>query len=309
MDETLGVIFNVVHGSFVDGYGVRTTIFLKGCPLSCLWCCNPEGQKPDPQVKFIASLCNGCGKCIDICPDGVFSISHIESECRLLINRDLCTLCGKCVDTCYRGALEIIGKYMTVTEVMEIIKKDELFYRQFEGGVTIGGGEPTFQPEFTLALIRECKKNYIHTAVDTCGYTFSDEGFAVLKEADLLLFDVKCIDRKTHIENTGLSNEIILNNLIKLDKLRKPIIIRIPLIPNHNDSKNNLESTAAFLSNLTSIERVDIIPFHEYGKIKFSELGMTYHLNNISRNMLTQEDLNSAKQIFIDHGLNVQFGG
>lgn len=309
MDKTTGIIFNIVHGSFVDGYGVRTTIFLKGCPLKCLWCCNPEGQKTYLELKFIASLCNGCGKCIDACPAGVFSFSDTASERRLLINRDLCTACGKCVDSCYRGALEIIGKYMTVEEVMEIIKKDEVFYRQSEGGVTIGGGEATFQPEFTLALLRECRKNYIHTAVDTCGYTLTDEGLAVLKEADLLLFDLKSMNREEHICHTGVSNEIILNNLKRLDELKKPIIIRIPLIPNYNNSRENIESTVVFLSSLTSIERVDIIPFHEYGKIKYGELGMTYRLSNISRDMLTEDALNSAKQIFIDHGLNVQFGG
>lgn len=308
MDSKIGVVFNIVHGSFVDGFGVRTTVFLKGCPLSCLWCCNPEGQKTYPELKFIASTCNKCGKCIDVCPVGALSFDNAAPEQQLVIDRHLCTNCGKCVDVCYKGAMEMTGKYMTVEEVMSIIKKDEPFYRQSGGGVTIGGGEASYQPEFTLALIHECKKNYIHTAVDTCGYTL-DEDFAVLKEADLLLFDLKGMDPQAHIKNTGVSNDIILNNLRKLDHLKKPIIIRIPLIPGYNDSEENLVSTAAFLSSLTSIERVDIIAFHEYGKIKYDELGMTYRLNHINRNMITEDALNKAKQIFIDHGLRVQFGG
>ncbi len=309
MDSKVGVVFNIVHGSFVDGFGVRTTVFLKGCPLSCLWCCNPEGQKTHPELKFIADACNKCGKCIDVCPVEAISFDSTSPEKQLVIDRRLCTNCGKCVDVCYKGALEMTGKYMTVEEVMAIIKKDEPYYRQSGGGVTIGGGEASLQSEFTLALIRECKKNYIHTAVDTCGYTLTDEAFDVLKEADLLLFDLKGMDPQAHIKNTGVSNDIILSYLRKLDRLKKPIIIRIPLIPGYNDSEEALISMAAFLSDLTSVERVDIISFHEYGKIKYDELGMTYQLNHLASNMITEDARNKAKQIFIDHGLHVQFGG
>lgn len=309
MNKSTGIVFNIVHGSFVDGYGIRTTIFLKGCPLSCLWCCNPEGQKLNPELKFIESLCNNCGKCINACPSNVFSISDPNPKSILLIDRALCTMCGNCVDACYRGALEIIGKLMTVDEVMEIIKKDEIFYRQSNGGVTIGGGEATFQPEFSLEILKECRKNYIHTAVDTCGYTLSNKGFAVLMEADLLLFDAKGMDRELHINNTGVSNEVIINNLKRLNELKKPIIIRIPLIPNYNDSNENIKSTASFLSSLSSIERVEIIPYHEYGKIKYSELGMTYRVSVIKSDLLTQDALDGVRQVFEEYGLHVQFGG
>lgn len=309
MKGATGVIFNIVHGSFVDGYGVRTTIFLKGCPLRCLWCCNPEGQKFDPELKFISADCIKCGKCIDVCPTAAIAYNVAEPEKKLAIDRDKCTVCGKCVDACFKGALEIIGKYMTVGEVMDIIKKDEIFYRQSGGGVTIGGGEATSQPEFTLALIRECKKNYIHTAVDTCGFTMTDEGFAALEEADLLLFDLKGMDPQEHEKNTGVSNEIILNNLRRLDSFKKPIIIRIPLIPGHNDSEENIEKTAAFLSNLKHIERVDIIPYHKYGKIKYNEIGKAYPLEHLENDVITPEALNGVIQAFTRHGLHVQTGG
>jgi pyruvate formate lyase activating enzyme len=304
-----GVIFNIVHGSFVDGHGVRTTVFLKGCPLRCLWCCNPEGQKADPELKFIAADCNNCGKCIDECPVGAIALNAAAPEQKIAINRDKCTVCGKCADFCPQGAFGIVGKHMTVEEVMEIIRKDETFYRKSGGGVTIGGGEATFQPEFTLALIRECKENYIHTAVDTCGYTTTTEGLAALNEADLLLFDLKGMDLHEHKKNTGVSNEIILDNLRRLDSLKKPIIVRIPFIPGYNDSEKNIVATAAYLEKLKSVERVDIIGYHEYGRIKYGELGMAYPLDHVGKNSLTQDTLAAAKLILERHGLCAQLGG
>jgi len=309
MSSETGVIFNIVRGSFVDGYGVRTTIFLKGCPLRCLWCCNPEGQKADPELKFITANCTKCGKCIDICPTAAIAYNIADPDKKLAIDRDKCTVCGKCVDVCFTGALEIIGKIMTIEEVMNNIKKDEIFYRQSGGGVTIGGGEATSQPKFTLALIRECKKNYIHTAVDTCGFTVTEDGFAALEEADLLLFDLKGMDPHEHKKNTGVPNEIILNNLCRLDNSKKPIIIRIPLIPGHNDSKENIEKTEDFLRSLKHIERVDIIPYHKYGKIKYIEIGRTHPLEKHENDVISPEALNGVIQTFTRHGLNVQIGG
>jgi len=309
MSKPTGVIFNIVHGSFVDGYGVRTTVFLKGCPLRCLWCCNVEGQKYEPELKFVAADCNSCGKCIGTCPLGAISFNNAEPEEKLAIERDICTVCGKCVDVCFKGAFEIVGKIMTVDEVMTVIKKDELYYRQSGGGVTIGGGEPTAQPEFVLALLRECKKNYIHTAVDTCGYTVTADGLAVLEEASLLLFDLKGMNPKEHEKYTSVSNEIILENLQRLDSLKKPIIIRIPLIPGYNDSMENIEATAAFLGKLKSVERVDVIAYHKYGIIKYQELGKTYPLRHIRRDNITQSSLARTKLVLEEHGLQVQFGG
>ena len=305
MENLTGVIFNIVHGSFVDGYGVRTTVFLKGCPLSCLWCCNPEGQKVQPELRFHAAACNGCLDCVAACPAGAVSASGSG----IAIDRALCTDCGQCVDACCTGALEITGQRMSLKEVMEIILKDEHFYRQSGGGVTIGGGEATYQPEFTLALVRECRKNYIHTAIDTCGYTLSEKGLAALEEADLLLFDIKGLIREKHVEGTGVDNEIILKNLRRLDSLKKSIIIRIPLIPGYNDSEENIASTAELLGSLTSVERVDIIPFHEYGKIKYDELGKQYKLSHLNTGMISQETLCRIQQVFADRGLQVQVGG
>ena len=308
MNKITGTIFNIVNGSFVDGYGVRTTIFLKGCPLRCLWCCNPEGQKFETELKFIALDCDSCGKCIDICPTGAISLNAADPEQKLTIDRSKCTVCGKCIDACPKGAFDYVGKCMTVDEVMKLLLRNEAFFRQSGGGVTIGGGEATAQPDFTLALVRACKENYIHVAIDTCGYTTTDTGFTALKEADLLLYDIKGIDPVAHKRNTGVSNELILDNLHKLDSMRKPIIIRYPFIPGYNDSPETIEAIVALLENMKSIERVDIIGYHEYSKMRYKELGMPYPLAHV-KNTVTNERLESVKQYFEQHGLHTQLGG
>lgn len=299
-----GLIFHIIHGSFVDGHGVRTTIFLKGCPLRCLWCCNPEGQQGHPEIKFTAALCDGCGRCIKACP--VNAIRQPKENDKVEIDKKLCTNCGKCIDVCYTQALDFFGKYVTVDELFDIVKRDDQFYRASGGGVTIGGGEPTFQPLFTHALIKKCKENYIHTAVDTCGYALNGEGIKVLDEADLLLYDLKDMDPKSHLKNTSAPLKLILENIKRSNDLGKSIIIRIPLISGHNDSPDNIENMAAFLCRLKSVERVDLLPYHQYGKIKYEQLGKEYKLNIQSP---TTEHVNDIKETFERYGLKVQIGG
>ena len=306
MDNKRGLIFHIIHGSFVDGYGVRTTVFLKGCPLRCIWCCNPEGQQGGhPQIKLTPSECNGCGRCVPICPTNAIQLNP-DSGDKLKIDRELCTDCGKCIDVCYKGALSYFGRYITVDELFNIVKKDEQFYRASGGGITIGGGEPTFQPLFTYALLRKCKENYIHTAVDTCGYTLNSEGLKVLEEADLLLFDLKGMVPKEHLRNTGVSNEPILTNFRRLDAIGKSIIVRVPIVPGYTDSAENIKSTAEFLSSLKSVERVDLLAYHEYGSVKYRQLGREYKLHIRPP---TEEHLNDIKHTFERYGLNVQLGG
>ncbi len=306
MDNKKGLIFHIIHGSFVDGYGVRTTVFLKGCPLRCIWCCNPEGQVGHPEIKFTASQCNGCGRCVEVCPVNAIQLDPKLGDDKLKIDRELCTNCGECIEVCYTGALDYFGKYMTVDELFDIVKKDEKYYHASGGGVSIGGGEPNFQPLFTHALLRKCKENYIHTAVDTCGYTLNNEGRKVLEEADLLLFDLKGMDPKQHLINTGVSNEPILENLKRLAAMEKPIIVRLPLIPGYNDSEQNIKATAEFLSRLKSVERVDLLAYHKYGTVKYGQLGREYKLNI---QPLSEEHLNDIKDTLERYDLNVQVGG
>lgn len=304
LEDIQGVIFNFVTGSFVDGYGVRTTVFLKGCPLRCIWCCDPEAHNVCPELKVDRSKCNVCGRCISICPVKALYIDSWSKK--LYVNRKLCTNCGKCVDTCYNEALGIFGKYVTVKELFEVIKRGEEYFRDSGGGVTLGGGEPTFQSVFAFLLLKKCKENHINVALDTCGYTTSELGRKLLEEADLLLYDVKHMDPKKHLMYTGVSNELILKNLRELNKIKKPIIIRIPIVPGYNDDEENIRSTADFLSRLKSVKRVDLLPYHEYGKIKYEYLDREYCCQ---AKPPSEEHMKNIRKIFEEFGLTVQIGG
>ncbi len=305
-DEVKGLIFSIIHGSFVDGHGLRTTIFLKGCPLNCLWCCNPEGQYGSRELKYTDALCNGCGRCLDACPTGAIKLYSEFGKNIAGIDRHLCNNCGKCVKTCFTGALDFFGKCYTVEEIFNIVEKDQTFYRNSSGGVTIGGGEPTFQAHFTRALLKKCREHYIHTALDTCGYTVSEEGIRALEEADLLLYDIKGLDLHKHLQNTGVSTDIILKNLKRLADMGKPIIIRMPLIPGLNDSLDEIKDVGDLLSSMKSVERVDLLAYHEYGTVKYRELGKVYPLQLKPQ---SQDDLNKIKALLEQYGLTVQLGG
>ena len=299
-----GIVFNIVHGSMVDGYGIRTTVFLKGCPLHCKWCCNPEGQKFDPELRYVETLCKGCMKCIDVCPEG--AIQKSEAGETVAIDRDRCTNCMKCIDSCFFGALEKFGEYYTVDELFDIIRRDTAYYKSSGGGVTIGGGEASMHTDFTLALIRKCKENFIHVAVDTCGYTVNETAFQVLSEADLLLYDLKGMDTEKHIRDTGVSNDLILSNLKKLDELNVPTIIRMPLIPGHNDSDEEIEKAAEFLSSLKNLDRVDLMNYHTFGVVKYAQIGKNYELELTP---LSPERLDEICAIFARHSIRTQIGG
>jgi len=305
LNSIKGLVFHIIHGSFVDGYGLRTTVFLKGCPLRCVWCCNPEGQHDHPELKVNQSQCDLCGRCVKVCPFNAIKLK--KGDDNVEVDRNACTNCGKCVEVCYTGALDIFGRYMTVEEVFDIVRRDRDFYEESGGGVTIGGGEPTFQPYFTYMLIEKCKQDRIHTALDTNGYTQTDMAFKVLKEADLLLYDIKGMNPQEHIRNTGVSNEVILANLKRLDIMHKPVIIRMPIVPGYNDSEENIKSAAEFLSKLKCVERVDLLPYHEYGKIKYKQLGREYKLNDVQPP--TVDKMKEIKSILERHGLKVQIGG
>lgn len=303
-DQIKCIVFNIAYGSYVDGPGSRTTVFLKGCPLRCLWCCNSEGQLKAPELKLETEICTGCGRCENICSENAI---HLENGKITEIDRTKCNMCGKCVSACYMDAIDTFGKEYSVDELMEIILRDKDYFDATGGGVTIGGGEPTMHWQFTGELIRRLHAESIHVALDTCGYTVSPEARALLDEADLLLFDVKGFDPEEHKKNTGVSNELILRNLHEMDAAGKPIIVRMPVIPGCNDSEETIRAEAEMLSKLKSLIRIDMIPYHDYGKIKFGQRGAAYPLEG--KEKLPDDRVDAIRSILESYGLTVQIGG
>ena len=252
-----GMIFDVAHGSFVDGPGIRTTVFFKGCNLKCRWCHNPESQNAAAQMLFYRNKCTACGLCQTVCPN----------------KGEACRLCGACVRHCPSLARKVCGSLWSVSEVMQEILKDESFYRFSDGGVTFSGGECMLQPDFLKELLIQCRQAGIHTAVDTAGlvpWSYFEE---ILPYTNAFLYDVKCVTEQRHREGTGVSNRTILQNLEKLSAcFDGDIFIRIPLIPGFNTDREELEKMAAFLQTV-SYKKIELLPYHELGVNKYAALG------------------------------------
>lgn len=263
-----GFIFDIKKYAIHDGPGIRTTVFLKGCPLRCQWCHNPESWKVYPELNFRHERCIRCGRCIEVCSQGAI---RLVDE-RPVTDVEKCQLCGQCVDACPAGAREIIGQQMTVAEVMSEVEKDIIFYDQSGGGVTFSGGEPLMQPEFLLTLLTQCRAQAIHTAIDTSCYAEPQIIEKVSEKADLFLCDIKHMDNQMHERFTGAGNSLILDNIKRLSKADKNIIIRIPVIPGFNDDHANIEATGEFISTLSGVVRIDILPYNRGGKVKSSRL-------------------------------------
>ena len=270
--EYKGIIFDVAPYSIYDGPGIRTNIYLKGCPLHCLWCHNPESQEFSPQLSYLVEKCIKCGTCVKTCPE---SALFLNSEIGVKINGKLCNVCGKCVEKCPQSALEIIGRKVTVEELIEEVIRDKTFFENSGGGVTITGGEPTAQPKFLFELLKQIKQNGIHTAIETCG-AFSEHLIPdLVKNVDLFLFDIKHSDSDFHKKVTGVPNEIILKNFSKLYELvgEKRIIPRIPLIPGINLDLTIIENIAKFLKSIEFAGSVHLMPYNKMAKTKYEKIG------------------------------------
>jgi pyruvate formate lyase activating enzyme len=282
--STTGRIFNIQRYSLHDGSGIRTLVFLKGCPLRCLWCSNPESQKSTPELGFIEARCvahEACDAvCVSACPEGAILWSGGGKP---EIDRDACNNCGKCAEECCHEALKLVGREMSVAEVLAEVEKDRAFYRRSGGGITIGGGEPMAQYRFTTELLEAAQEEYLHTALETCGHVAWEQLERALRHVDLLHFDLKHMDPRRHQELTGQSNELILSNLGKVLSIKeaRDVVIRIPVIPGYNDSGENIRESARFVAQL-GFSQIELIPYHQLGASKYPQYGMIYQLDEIA---------------------------
>lgn len=296
-----GTVFNIQRYSLHDGPGIRTIPFLKGCPLACKWCSNPESQKPQPEIMYQKSNCIHCGKCFEACRYGALS-----KENPYMVDRDRCVACGACAEVCPTNALVLKGKKMTVWEVIHELQKDENIYRRSDGGITLSGGESLSQPKFTRELLRACKERGWHTAIETTGMTTKEIIESVMPFVDLALTDIKIIDPSIHKNVTGVDNQIILENLIRISNLTKTIV-RIPVIPNVNDSIEAIREIAEFTKLMKNINEIHLLPYHNFGENKYNLLGRIYPLHGVKE--LPKDKINLLKQEIEKFDIACQIGG
>lgn len=313
--ELVGKVFDIQGFTVNDGPGVRTEIFLKGCPLRCLWCHSPESQAPYPQVAWYEVRCIGvkdCGDCLKVCPQGALKKGKViysktqKAEIQIIeLDREACDNCGKCTEVCQAEALAMAGKDMTVAELMARIDKDRPFFRKSGGGVTISGGEPMLQNKFTKALLKECKNQGLHTCLDTSGYAKWEHYKDILQYVDLVLYDIKHMDTEQSRVLTGVPNELILENARKMAANGVALQIRIPIIPGYNDSEENLRAASQFCLELgPAVKLVQILPYHRLGAVKYERLQKKYALASLEPP--SNEHMDNCKKLIESYGLKVQ---
>ncbi len=271
MNPVSGTVFDIQRFSVHDGPGVRSTVFLKGCPLSCAWCSNPESQRSQPEMLYFRHLCTGCGACVSACPNRALTPRGTD-----LARSNGCTLCGACAAACPRHARSVSGRSMSVEEVCAVVREDWRMYMQSGGGVTCGGGEALAQPVFLRALLTELHEELgFHTCLDSSGFAPWETLEALLPVLDLILLDIKHMDDAAHRKATGCTNGPILRNARELAKRNFPVIVRVPLIPGFNDDSAQLTSLGAFLRE-TGLRDVELMPCHSFGLTKYEALGKPY---------------------------------
>ncbi|MEI6100500.1 MAG: glycyl-radical enzyme activating protein [Eubacteriales bacterium] len=291
-----GIVFNIQRYSLHDGPGIRTIVFLKGCPLSCLWCSNPESQKLSRQIVFKPDSCAGCGFCFNVCPIGARKNKHFSG----------CIYCGKCINICPTGALEMIGNEMSVKEVVDEVERDRAFYNNSKGGISLSGGEPLIQHEFTAALLDAIKKIDLHVAIETTGFGPWEHAEKILSGADLILYDLKQMDSRIHKKYTGVSNKLILDNARRIAKTKSnSMIFRVPFIGSVNNDLKNIVEVAKF-ANEVGVNEVHLLPYHRYGEGKYKKLGLEYTFNAFTPGSTA---IDEALSLLRSYGINAKNGG
>jgi pyruvate formate lyase activating enzyme len=303
-----GLVFNIQRYSIHDGPGIRTTVFLKGCPLRCSWCHNPEGISPEPEVVVIENRCMHCGQCRDGKGDRSNLPERPEGGHRraVLVAAQIGPVPFS-VAVCPTGARQLIGRRMSVEEVMDEVLKDRVFYEQSAGGVTFSGGEPLMQPRFLKNLLEACRAEGIHTAVDTSGYAAREDLLSIAPLADLFLYDLKIMDDQLHRQWTGASNVPIMENLLALGEVHKDIWIRMPLVPGFNDNPKHVEAVARFARSVPGVCQVNLLPYHATATHKLKGLGRSDQ--PAARVTPTPKMIELARDTFQALGMNIQIGG
>jgi pyruvate formate lyase activating enzyme len=280
-----GLIFNIQRFSIHDGPGIRTTIFLKGCPLRCFWCHNPEGLHKQVEIQFYSARCIQCGECARACPEGAQIVNPTER----VYQRERCTACGQCVETCFAEGLQLVGKQVSAGEAVAEALRDRDFYASSGGGVTLSGGEPLLQPRFTFAVLAALQAEGVHTALETTTHCSWDTLSAALPLTDLFMVDLKHLDPARHQAATGVSNERILENTRRLAQTGKPIIFRTPVVPGVNDTPDEIHAIATYVRELGDLRAdsgtglsLELLPFHHLADDKYTSLGLEYHAAHLT---------------------------
>jgi pyruvate formate lyase activating enzyme len=286
-------VFNIQHYSLHDGPGIRTNVFLKGCPLKCKWCSNPESQNREPEIFYNNNKCIGCkecSSCIGYCENNAISF---DNDDKAVINRDKCSNCLRCSESCPTKAISIQGKLTTIKEILDIVEKDSAFYTRSDGGITISGGEPLMQGEFTINLLKQAKRRRINTAIETCGYSDYETLKSCAENLDTILFDIKSLNDEKHREFTGVSNKLIIENFEKLcrdfPKLKKHV--RTPVIPSFNDNEKDIQRIIEFLQDKQNVS-YELLAYHKFGEGKYKSLGREYLMSDLKLDQSLFEVLN-----------------
>lgn len=301
----MGMIFDIKRYAIHDGPGIRVTVFLKGCPLRCAWCHNPESLAPGREIMYNAAKCIGCGECVRACPRDA---CRLDSKRGVVVDGRRCVRCGACAAACPSLALEMVGEEPTVEQILAVVEKQRTVIDQSGGGITLSGGEPLMQPEFAIELLDACGKRGLHRAVDTAGFAPTDVVLRVADRTELFLFDLKMIDSEKHKRWTGVSNEGILANLEALAGAGAEIEIRIPLVKGINSDTSDIQAAAAFIAGLAGAPKpVVLLPFHNVAKAKCAKLGRVVAPAPLAEP--SEEDIQRIVAQFANHHLTATVGG